>query len=54
MRFPYTDRMESAIPELVERARMPEGAASSLVFAVAMKLASPKASDADLGHRPVV
>jgi hypothetical protein len=53
-RFAYTANGDRAVAELVERTEMPKPTASSLVMAVSVKLVSPKAADADSGHRPVV
>jgi hypothetical protein len=53
-RLPYSAGVEAATAGLVERTGMPEKTASALVFRVSMKLASPKAADADLGYRPVI
>jgi hypothetical protein len=53
-RLPYVGNADEAIAELVERTEMPRPSATSLVFAIGAKLNSPKAADADSGHRPVV
>jgi hypothetical protein len=53
-RVPYTVGVDAAIAQLIERTGMPDKTASALVFRVSMKLASPKAADADSGYRPVV
>jgi hypothetical protein len=48
-RIPY---LNDPIGALVETG-IPKGTASTLRWRVAMKLASPKAADTDLGDRPV-
>jgi hypothetical protein len=48
-RLPYVD---DPIAELAETG-IPKGTASTLRWRVAMKLASPKAADTELGYRPV-
>ncbi len=53
LRLPYIGNADQAIAELVNRTEMPKPTAISLVFALGMKLASPKSGDADLGYRPV-